>query len=167
MRSNLWKDPNTYFVALPILVGLWALGAGLVFYPKSVKSLNTLRGEYAEAENLIDQILTLEPERLNYQEQKGQSAEFDYAGEVDRFAKEYGIAPSDYTLSVRQALKQKGKLRKSADLSINSIKVEVLAGFVSSMLFRWQDLQCEQISIEKVGNARNQWKAKIRFTYYY
>lgn len=167
MRKDLWKNPDTYFIVLPILAGLWALTAAAVLYPRSVRAWNEQKDEYVEAETLIAQILELEPERLQFQEESSRPSEFDYVTEVDRFAKQFGIPSSNYTLTVRQALQQRGKMRKSADLSINSIRVETLAGFLSSMLFRWTDLQCEQVSLEKIGNEKNQWKVKVRFIYYY
>ena len=167
MRKDLWKNPDTYFVLLPILAAFWALGAGLVFYPKSVKAWQQQKDEYAEAEILIGEILDLEPERLQFKEQKGQSSEFDYVNEVDRFAKQFQIPTGDYTLTVRQSQKMRGSMRKSAELTFRSVKVEVLAGFISEMLFRWSDLQCEQVTLDKVGTAKNEWKVKLRFTYYY
>lgn len=167
MRKDLLKNPDTYFVILPILAALWALGAGLVFYPKSVKAWDRQKAEYAEAEILIGDILQMEPERLQFQPQEGQSTEFDYVNEVDRFAKEFGIPTGDYTLTVRQSQRTKGSMRKSADLTFRSVKIETLARFVSAMLFRWSDLQCEQLTLDKVGNAKNEWKVKLRFTYYY
>ncbi len=167
MQKDLWKKPDTYFVVVPVLAALWAVAAGAVFYPRSVTTWQTEKGRYAEAENLLEQILEMEPERLDYEAQKGGSSDFDYTAEVDRFAKEFGIPSSDYTLTVRQALKQRDRMRRSADLSFQSVKVETIAGFVSAMLFRWPDLQCEQITLEKVGGAKNEWKVKLRLLYYY
>jgi len=167
MQKELWKQPDTYFVLVPILACLWALGAGAVLHPKSIKAWDSQKAEYAEAENLIEQILLLDPERLTFKEQKGKSSEFAYHNEVARFAAEYGITPGNYDLSVRTSLKLKGKKRKSADLSIKSIKIEKLAGFISAMLFRWPDLECEQLTLDKVGAAKDDWKVKLRFTYYY
>lgn len=167
MRKDLWKNPDTYFVILPILAGLWALAAGLAFYPKSVRAWEEEKDLYAEAEILIGEILQMEPERLEFQQQKGTSSEFDYVTEIDRFAKEFGIPTGDYTLTVRQGRRQRGSMRKSADLAFKSVKVETLAGFISAMLFRWPELQCEQVTLDKVPAAKNEWKVKLRFTYYY
>lgn len=167
MRKDLWKNPDLFFTLVPILAALWALGAGMIFYPRSVKTWKETQGQYAEAGVLIEQILQIEPERINFQQQEEQSSEFDYANEVDRFTKDFGIVSGSYTLSVRPGLKQKGKMRKSADLSFKSVQVETAAGFVSAMLARWPDLQCEQITLDKVGTAKNEWNVTVRLLYYY
>ncbi len=167
MRKDFWKNPDLIFVAVPIAAALWALGAGMIFYPRSVKTWKETQGQYAEAGVLIEQILQIEPERLHFKEEAGQSADFDYANEVDRFTKDLGISSGQYTLTVRQGMKQKGKLRRSADLSFKSVKVETAAGFISAMLARWPDLQCEQVTLEKVGTAKNEWNVKLRLLYYY
>jgi hypothetical protein len=160
VRKDFWKNPDLFFMVLPI-------AAGLVFYPRSVKTWKETQGQYAEAGVLIEEILQIEPERLHFKEETGQSGEFDYAIEVDRFTKDLGISSGQYTLAVRQGLKQKGKLRRSADLSFKSVKVETAAGFISEMLARWPDLQCEQVTLEKVGTAKNEWNVKLRLLYYY
>ncbi|HOK66887.1 MAG TPA: hypothetical protein PK054_05725 [Anaerohalosphaeraceae bacterium] len=167
MRKDFWKQPDFFFILLPVLAALWALLSGLIFYPRHIKAWSDKKAQYAEAAVLIEQILQLEPARVHYQEQGGQSEEFDYTTEVDRFTKEFGISSGSYTLNVRQALKQKGKTRKSADLSFKSIKIETAAGFLSAMLARWPDLQCEQIALDKAGTAKNEWNVKLRLVYIY
>lgn len=167
MRKDFWKQPDFAFVLLPVMAAVWALVSGLVVYPRHGKAWNDKKAQFAEAELLMDQILQLEPVRIHYQEQSGQSGEFDFTREVDRFTKELGIGSGSYTLNVRQAIKQKGKTRKSADLSIKSIRVETLAGFLSSMLARWPDLQCEQATLDKVANTKNEWNVKLRLVYVY
>ena len=167
MRRDFWKQPDVFFILLPVLAAVWALVSGLVLYPRHGKAWNDKMAQYAEAAVLLDQILQLEPARMNYQEQSGQAGDFDYTTEVDRFTKELGIASGSYTLNVRQAIKQKGKTRKSADLSFKSIKVETLAGFLASMLARWPDLQCEQAALDKVANTKNEWNVKLRLVYIY
>ena len=167
MRKDFWKNPDLIFIVLPAAAALWALGAGLVFYPQSKKTWKQTETQYAEAQTLIGQILQIEPERLQFKEQGGQSAEFDYVTEVDRFTKELGISSGQYTLTVRQGIKQKGKLRRSADLAFKSVKVETAAGFLSAILARWPDLQCEQVSLEKIGSAKNEWNIKLRLIYFY
>jgi hypothetical protein len=167
MRKDFWKHPDFFFIVLPAAAALWALTAGLVVYPRHRQAWIDKKAQFAEAENLIEQILQLEPARVHYQEQSGQSGEFDYTTEVDRFAKEFGIGSGSYTLNVRQALKQKGKTRKSADLSFKSVRIETAAGFLSAMLARWPDLQCEQIALDKTGTGKNEWNVKMRLVYIY
>jgi len=167
MKKNFWKQPDFFFILLPVLAAGWAMTSGLVFYPRQKEAWNSKKEQHAEAAKLIEQILQLEPARVNYQEQSGQSGDFDFTTEVDRFTKELGIPSGSYTLNVRQAIKQQGKTRKSADLSFKSVKIETVAGFLSAMLARWPDLQCEQISLDKTGSAKNEWNVKLRLVYVY
>lgn len=167
MKKDFWKQPDFFFLLLPVLAALWALLSGLVFYPRHGKAFSDEKTQYAEAAALIEQILQLEPARIHYQGQTGPSGDFDYTVEVDRFAKELGISSGSYTLNVRQVLKQKGKTRRSADLSFKSVKIETAAGFLSAMLARWPDLQCEQIALDKTGTGKNEWNVKLRLVYIY
>lgn len=164
---DLFKRVDTYFWMLPAAAAVWALLAAFVFYPAGVQAWEDQQQEYKQAEDLIGQILDMEPQRLAYKEEKGQSGEFDFTGEVNRFAQVCGIAHGSYILQTRGEILREGKKSKSADVTIKSADIETSARFVSSLLIRWPDLQCEQLTLEKLSSGKNDWKVQLRFTYYF
>lgn len=166
MKDRL-KDPMTYTIAVPIIAGLWMLYAWLMAYPAAQTRYAESYQEYQEGQKLIEQILALEPQRLSYKQEKGKTSEFDYTNVISDFARQHGIAPDDYTLVVRGATKRAGRTVKSADMSIKQIDIEDLSKFISVLLQRWTDLECERLSIDNAGTGKNNWKVTLRFTYTY
>ncbi|MEN6308778.1 MAG: hypothetical protein ABFD91_13610 [Anaerohalosphaeraceae bacterium] len=161
------KNPMVYTVVVPLLAGLWLLYTWAVAYPTSIENMDQGKKDYEEAQKMLDQILTLEPQRLSYQQEKGKTSEFDYTNVIDQFTKQFAIAPGDYTLTVRGATKKAGQTIKGADLSIKTIDIEKLCKFISALLIRWPELECERLAVEKLPAGKNNWKITLRLTYKY
>ena len=102
-----------------------------------------------------------------YRNQKDKSGQFDYTTAIDQFAKLCGIAPSTYTLSGGREIKRSGRKSKSADMTINNTDVQTLAKFLSTILIRWPELQCDLLKLTKLKTGPDNWKVAIKFTYYY
>ena len=161
------KNPNLYYVLFPVLACLWAAAAWGLAYPNSLRQWQVTAEEWTSCESYIGEILQIEPQRLAYQQDKDKPSEFDYTNVVDQYAKMFGISAIDYTLSVRGATKRAGKTTKSADLTIKTIDIERLAKFVSAVLMRWPELECERLDLDKLNTGKNVWKASLRFTFFY
>lgn len=165
--KDYMKNPMVYTVAVPLLAGLWLLYTWTAAYPGSIELLTQGKADYDEAQKLLGQILALEPQRLSYQQEKGKTSEFDYTNVIDQFTKQFAIAPGDYTLSVRGATRKAGQTIKGADLSIKTIDIEKLSKFISALLIRWPELECERLAVEKLPAGKNNWKVTLRLTYKY
>lgn len=162
------KNPIFYFIAVPAVLAIWVVLAMFVFYPSSIRNWEKQKQEYQQAQQLLKEILTIEPQRLTYKAKKDGAAEgFDFTYVVNEFATTFSIPSSDFVLSTRGQTRRAGKLARSAVLSIKSIDIEKMAKFLSTMLVRWPDLQCEMLAIEKLPNAKNLWKVDMTLTYYY
>ena len=169
MKTKLdFKDPNVYYIFVPVLAGLWAITAGLVFYPKSVKAWDESEAEYTKAKDLVDQLVTLQPERLAYKvDENSESQDFDFTNTINEFAKALSISESNYNLTVRSETNRGGRKTRSASISIKTIDIEKLAQFLSALLLRWPDLKCDTLSFSKIKDAKNNWQADISLTYFY
>ena len=169
MKTEIdFKNPNVYYILVPVLAAIWAVTAGLVSYPKSVKAWQDSQAEYEKAQGLIDQLATLQPERLAYKVDKTvQSEDFDFTKTINEFAAALSIPPSSYNLTVRSEANRAGRRTRSATVSIKSIDIEKLAQFVSALLLRWPDLKCDTLSFSKIKGAKNNWQADISLTYFY
>jgi hypothetical protein len=161
------KNPLFYIIVVPILAGLWMLYSWAFAYPASVQRWEDSKTEYKEAQNMIEQILKIEPQRLTFKQEKAQSTDFDYTNVMDQFTKEFNIAPDNYTLNVRGITKKAGKSVKGADLSIKTIDIENLCKFLSAVLTRWPELDCETFRLDKLEAGKNAWKVTLHFTYSY
>lgn len=161
------RNPMVYTIGVPAIAAMWMLYVWLGAYPSSLDRYNTAYADYQESQKHLEQIINLEPQRLLYQQEKGKASEFDYTNVIGDFAKQFGIAPGDYTLVVRGATKRAGQTIKSADMSIKTIDIENLCKFVSAVLQRWPELECERLAIDKLSVGKNSWKVSLRFTYKY
>lgn len=162
------KNPTVYYIAVPILAGLWAILAGFVFYPGSIEAWEKSQKDFKTVEQQIKQLVALQPKRLTYKlDEKTASEDFDFVKTVDEFAQIFSIAPSNYNLTVRGETKKAGKTARSATIAVKSIDIEKLTQFLTALLLRWPELKCEVLSIEKVKNTKNNWKVNMSLTYYY
>ena len=162
-----YKNPMLYYIMVPVLAGLWAVLAGSVFYPNSVKACDETRYESEDVDNQIKRLVDLQPERLAFKVEKKASEDFDFTKTINEFAQKYSISPSNYNLNVRGEARKSGMKTRSASISIKNIDIEKMAQFLSDMLFRWPDLKCENLGIEKVKNSKNNWKVDMKLTYYF
>lgn len=162
------KNPLFYYIAVPAAMGIWALTAGALFFPKAVGNWKDSEEEYKTAQELMAQIIAIEPQRLAYKAEKGaEIGVFDFTQVINEFATAFSIPSANFTLNTRGETRRAGKRARSAALSIKSIDVEKTAKFLSTMLIRWPDLQCEMMSIEKLPQGKNNWKVDMTLTYYY
>jgi hypothetical protein len=167
MKEHL-KNPLFYMVAVPCLAGLWMLYTWMFAYPSSVKTWDDSWAECKESQEMLEQILRMEPQRLTFKQEKTQVTDFDYTNVIDQFTKQFGIAPDNYTLNVRGATKKAGKTVKSADLAIKTIDIENFCKFLSAVLARWPELECETLRLDRLPTGKDAWKVvNVHFTYYY
>ncbi|MFH1616455.1 MAG: hypothetical protein ABIG61_15380, partial [Planctomycetota bacterium] len=55
----------------------------------------------------------------------------------------------------------------SADVSIKEVDMEKFSQFLSMLLLRWPDLQCDQLKLTKLPAGPDSWKANLKLTYNY
>ena len=167
MKIDL-KNPTVYYIAVPILAGIWAVMAGFVFYPRSLEAWDKGRSDADLVKKQIEQLVSLQPQRLIFAAKDGEKPEeFDYTKTINDFAKVFSISDTNYNVTVRGKAKRSGRQTQSATIAIKSIDTEKLAQFLSALLLRWPDLKCEVLSIEKIKNTKNNWKSNLSLTYYY
>lgn len=166
--NKAFKNPNLYYIAIPVVAALWAIVAGFILYPKSVRALAESRDDFENTQKLVKQLVQMQPKRLDFKVDKNaKSEEFDFSKTINEFAKEYGIAPSEYNLVVRGETRKAKRTARSASITIKTIDIEKLAKFLSALLLRWPDLKCDTLSFEKIKDSKNNWSSTISLTYYY
>ena len=164
--KNYYKNVNSYYILVPLVVIFWCVFARGVLLPGANKKYDKILQDYTKSQPYFTEILKADPDRLKYQQKAG-SEEFDYADVVDIFAKKFKIPSSTCDLRARGEVKRGGGRTKSADVSINPIDVETLALFISEMMLEWPKLQCGRLTLKKLKSGPDQWDVDIKFTYYY
>jgi hypothetical protein len=145
------------------MVYAWAFA-----YPSSVQKWNDGKTEYEDTQKMLEQILRMEPQRLTFKQEKSQTTDFDYTNVIDQFTRQFGIASDNYTLNERGKTKKAGKIVKSADLAIKTIDIENFCKFLSAVLTRWPELECETLRLDRLPTGKDAWKVvNVHFTYYY
>lgn len=165
--KDILKNTNFYYIAGPIVIGLWVLFVWFVSLPESEKNLAKYKKMWTATQVPIEKILKLDPSRLEYKKLKGEDKDFDYASVVDKFATLAQIPESKYTLTGRGEKKVRGRKAISAELSIEHIDIARLAVFLSTIQLPWPDLQCDQLNLVKQKTGPDIWNAKISFTYFF
>ena len=161
------KNPNFYYIAIPVITAVWAVYAWSMSLPGAQEKFDKYRGIWQGTQTQIARILKIDSDRLDYEKLKGSSKEFDYATVMDRFTTLAKIPESRYSLTGRGIKKVRGRKVSSADVKINDINIEKLAVFLTSMLQPWPDLQCEQLNLTKQKSGPDVWDVTMKFTYYY
>ena len=64
--KELYKNPILYYILAPILFGLWPLLVWAVYLPDAQKNLDEDLSQYQQAEPIMMEILTLDPDRLDF-----------------------------------------------------------------------------------------------------
>jgi len=166
--KDIYKKPIFYYVLLPIAVGLWPVWLFGLGIPASKNNLEKEIKDYNEAQKLIGEILgELDPQRLDYAKAKKDGDAFDYTTAIDQVTRFCGIAPNDYKLSSSPLRNMKGG-QKSQDAAVTVDRIDIgrLAKFLSVMHMRWVNLQCTNVTLEKLKGEKDAWKADVRFIYY-
>lgn len=165
--KDILRNTNFYYIAGPIVIGLWVLFVWFVSLPESEKNMAKYKAMWTKSQVPIEKILELDPSRLEHEKLKGEVKDFDYATVVDKFATLAQIPESKYTLTGRGEKKVRGRKAISAELSIEQIDIARLAEFLSTIQLPWPDLQCDQLSLVKQKTGPDIWNAKISFTYFF
>lgn len=162
------KNPNVYYILAPVLATVWAIAAGFIFYPGSVKAYEEdAQPEYERSQELIEKILTVQPQRLQYSLQNETGKPFDFGEVVTALTGVFGISTSDYRLNVRGQVSRGGKTARTATMEIKNIDIEKMARFLSTMLTGWPDLKCEKLTLDKAKTGKDNWDVDMTLTYYY
>lgn len=166
--KNFHKNPNFYYVSIPVIFALWAMFTWVISLPAADEKWKKQKKEFKDSQDYITQILEVAPEKLDFEKAEEKAKEFDYVNVVDEFAEKWRIPASYYSLNVGKESKRAGKQTvKTATLSIKPVDIGKFINFLSSVLSQWHKLQCDEITLTKQKTGKNVWKADIKLKYYF
>jgi hypothetical protein len=167
--KDIYKNPILYYIAVPVIVGLWPLLVWAIYLPAAQKDVEEQIAQYKKAEPIMMEILTLEPDRLEFADANDTAADFTYGEAVDRVASLCRIQPGKYNLSTQMMMTTKGQKSQSASIDLKEIDIRKFARFFSMMQLRWPNLQCERLKLSKKQNLPDNdiWDVDMELKYYY
>ena len=114
--QEFYKKTNFYFILIPAIATLWAVLTWTISNPTAAKEWTRAQENYEQAQDIVAKIIDIDPERLEFEKQKGKSAQFDYATTVEKYAQQWKIPPSNYSLQSGREMKRAGQKTKGATL---------------------------------------------------
>ena len=167
--KDIYKNPILYYIVVPVIVGLWPLLVWAIYLPNAQKDIKEQMDQYKRAEPIMTDILTLEPDRLEFADANDTVADFTYGEAIDRIASLCRIQPSKYNLSSAMVMTTRGQKSQSASVDLKEIDIRKFSRFFSMMQLRWPNLQCERLKLSKKQNLpdNDMWDVDMELKYYY
>ncbi len=164
--KDIARQPTLYYIAAPVLLALWPLLIWLVYLPRTADTWQRNQKIYAEARQLAEEILTLDPDRRTYGDEK-KSSGFDYTVAIDAAARKLGITSTNYTISSKPIQRSTGQKTQDCQIIINQIDITTFAEFLSNLQLTWASLQCQKVTLTKKQGLPDAWKVDLTLKYYY
>jgi len=167
--KDIYKNPVLYYIAVPLMVGLWPLLVWGIYLPAAQKDVEEQITQFERAKPIMLDILDLDPERTEFADANNATAEFNYGGAVDWVASICKIPSSAYKVSSSMIITANKQKTQSAKVDLKQVDIVRFAKFLSMIQLRWVNLQCERVKLtKKEGLADNDvWDVDIEFKYYY
>jgi hypothetical protein len=165
--KDIYKNQYLYYILIPAVVAIWPLLVWAVYLPGAEHNLNNDIDEYNKAQKTIESILSLDVDRLKLADAKKDTTEFDYVNEVYRIAALSGIQQTNCKVNSGIIMKSGEQKSQSAKVTFTEVDIVRFTKFLSTIQFRWADLQCTKVSLNKKKGMPDSWEAELAFIYYY
>jgi len=167
--KDIYKNPVLYYIAIPIIVGVWPLLVRGLYLPAAQKDVKEQIAQSERGEIIMLDILNLDPERVELADANDAAAEFTYGGAVDWVANICKISSSQYNVNSSLVITANKQKTQSAKVDLKQVGIVRFGRFLSMIQLRWANLQCERVKLtKKEGLADNDvWDVDIEFKYYY
>jgi hypothetical protein len=162
--KDIYKNPNLYYILVPVVIALWPLIAGGIYLPKTERIRNKEMQDYKEGRKHIDEILLLDSARLDYSDPKGKPVEFKYYDAVGKVADSCKIA-NRKVQSKPIVEPREGRKTQDCHVTLEDVNIATFAKFLSQMQIRWAKLQCVNTILTKKKGAPDKWKVDLDFKY--
>jgi hypothetical protein len=166
---DIYRNPMTYYLIAPILVGLWPLLVLTIYLPAARGNMKAERDQCVEGTTYMLDILKYDPGRLEFSPDPNVSGEFSYAKAIDRAANLCGIRSTSYGYSAGPIIVSADKKNKTqnAKVSLKAVNIVQAASFLWQIQSMWVGLKCDQIILTKKEGVPDQWDVEMKFWYTY
>jgi hypothetical protein len=165
--KDIYKNAALYYILAPVLIALWPLLIWGVYLPAAKRSWQVETSQYNKAQDIMKEILVIDPERLDFADSNKAAAEFDYANAIDKTASACGIPPTTYKLNSGRIITSSGQKSQDAKVGLKQVDITKFAKFLSTLQLRWANLQTVQVKLTKKKGLPDSWDVDIEFKYYF
>jgi hypothetical protein len=165
--KDILKNPVLYYIAVPVLVSLWPILVFAVYLPQAKTNKQTQIEMYKKGQDVIEQIRTLDPDRLKPTGPNDTEVTFTYDIAVNQIAVLCNMPASQYTLNPTMPQTTGGQKTQTAKVSLKQVDITTFAKFLSLIQTRWPGLQCTNLKLDTKENMPDVWDIIIDFKYYY
>lgn len=165
--KDILKNPVLYYIAIPVLVGLWPLLVFAVYLPAAKADKDNKIDQYKEAQNVMTQILILDPDRLKLADPNGADTEFTFDTAVYQIASKCNIPEAKFDLNPSMTMTSGGQKTQSANVGLKQIDIITFARFISMIQTRWPNLQCTRLKLDQKESMPDVWDIDVDFKYYF
>ena len=165
--KDIHKNPFFYYILIPVLAAVFPAIVWGVFLPGARKDFNDEKEQFVKGQTLIEELLKADPDRLDFNDRKGDSAGFDYATAVAETTEFCSIQTDNYVLSSRNPITTGGQKSQSATVTLKDVDITRAARFLSHIQLRWSGLQCTDIKLRKQKGLPDSWDVAYTFKYVY
>ena len=167
MTKEFYKNPLFYYIAVPVIAAGWVLLIWTVRLPQAQRRWDLSRDEYTKAQEIMTEILNIDPDRLDFAGSKETNSEFDYAVVVEKTASLCRIPATGYKLSSGPMITSGGQRSQRAKMVLQQVDMTRFAEFLTTIQFRWASLQCTQLRLQHKKGLKDKWDVDLDFAYYY
>jgi len=164
---DLHRNPILYYLLIPALIGIWPAVVALVCLPKAKGALEADYSLLVDAKADINDILTIDPDRMHPPDANRVVGEFAYGKAVDRAANLCAIPAGNCRYTAQDIMNVGGKKRRDGRVTLKDVSIVQTAKFLSLMQSTWVNLQCDGIDLTRRKGMPDQWEVDISFIYYY
>ena len=165
--KDMFRNPIFYYILAPVIVCLWPLLVWAVYLPAAEKNEIDQREQFKRAEEVMLDILTLDPDRRDYTDSNDVEIEFKFDKAVAKVASTCKIPPTKWDLNAAAPQTSKGEKSQSATVSLKLIDIVKFSEFLSTIQLRWANLQCNRVKLTQKPGLPDIWDVDIEFKYYY
>jgi len=165
--KDIYKNPLFFYILVPVIAALWPVIIWGVYLPATRARFGNDEEQYHKAQQVIDELLAADPERVDFTQEKGASAAFDYATAVQQTAEFTSIPAAGYRLSSSPVITSEGQKNQSANVALKDVDITKAARFLSTIQLRWSSLQCTKVTLRKKKGLPDSWDVDFTFKYFY
>ena len=165
--KDIYKNPLFYYILVPVIAALWPVVIWGVYLPAARSGFDNDKQQYQKAQGVIGELLAADPERVDFTQEKGASAAFDYANAIKQTAQLTSIADASCVFSSSPAVTSGGQKTQSANVSLKDVDITKAARFLSTIQLRWSSLQCTKVTLRKKKGLPDSWDVDFTFKYFY
>ena len=165
--KDMLKNPVFYYLVIPVLVGIWPLLLFASYLPNAKEQKLLQVQKYEEANEIMKEILTLAPERIEVADVNQSNEEFDYNRSVFEVANQCKISQTKFELLPRPSMITGGQETQTANIKLNQIDIQTFAQFQSSIESKWPNLQCTKVTLNYEESLKDVWNITLDYKYHF